>query len=90
MKGVRDYTNPCVELLTRRQKTGRWDGIDEIPEVGRLIEQNVHDSTVVSAVCVCHESWGTHLVNERMAVLVDTVLTCGLSSHTKSLVEQIH
>ena len=89
MGGVRDCTNPCVELLVRRQKTGRWDGIEEIPEVGRLIEQNVHDSTVALAVCVCHELWGTRLVNERMAVLVDTVLTCGLSNHTEILVEQI-
>ena len=86
---INGWSNPCVELLTTRMKTKRWDGTDKIPGIGRLIEAGVDDSTVAIAMCFAHELWGTHLWKARMAVHVDTILVRGLTVETEKHVGEI-
>lgn len=83
------WSNPWIELLTRRLRSGRWDGAEKFPELRRLIEAAVEDSTVSIGVCLAHELWGTRLWDLRMAVYVDTLLRHGLTVDTEKRVTEV-
>ena len=83
------WSNPCIELLTTRLKTGRWTAIETIPELQRLIEAKVEDTSMFVVASIAHELWGTHLWEVRITVLVDTVIGRGMTIDTKQRVDQV-
>lgn len=83
------WSNPCIELLTTRLKTGRWTKSEKIPELQRLIEAEVDDTSMFVATCIAHELWGTHLWEVRITVLVDTVIGRGMTVDTKQRVDKV-
>ena len=83
------WSNPCIELLTTRLKTGRWTAIETIPELQRLIEAKVEDTSMFVVASIAHELWGTHLWEVRITVLVDTVIGRGMTVDTKQRVDQV-
>lgn len=87
--GSEGWSNPCVELLTARLKTGQWGEVEQIPELKRLIEAGVDESSVFVAACIAHELWGTRLWEARVAVHVDTVLGRGMTVQTERRVDEI-
>lgn len=86
---VDDWSNPYIELLTTRLKTGRWKVTEKTPEMKRLIEAKTDDTSVTTAVCFAHELWGTHLLKPRLAVRVDTILGCSLTAKTTKSVDRV-
>ena len=83
------WSNPCIELLTTRLKTGRWTASETIPELQRLIEAKVEDTSMFVVASIAHELWGTHLWEVRITVLVDTVIGRGMTVDTKQRVDQV-
>ena len=83
------WSNPCIELLTMRLKTGRWTASEKIPELQRLIEAKVEDTSMFVVASIAHELWGTQLWEVRLTVLVDTVIGRGMTVDTKQRVDQV-
>ena len=59
------WENPCIEILLHRLKREEWHGMEKLPEIERLLEQKVDDSSILKGVCLCHELWTTRRGYDR-------------------------